>query len=265
MKKSNKKVKINEKKMITSIALVVLIIIAAVVCGFMLFNKKKNYKPMDLSFTSGVEKLENFDGKGYYKIGWLQVQGTHMDLPIMESDYLREEETSPSFGWRSSLYETGENVEVLSGHNILNVSNEPMLPNENLTDFEELMAFTYYDFAKDNLYVQYTKDGKDEIYAIYAVGFYNSLTVGSYSMNSKKEINQYIDRAKNTSIYKYDVDVDPSDHLIQLRTCTRYFGTSDNQTFIIDARKLRDDEKIVKYNVKKTKKYDELTKKEEKM
>ena len=262
---SKSKVKINKKKMVCSISLVLLIIVFITVCLVLKLNSKKNYKTIDLPFTSGVDKLEKFDGKGYYKIGWLQIQGTDIDLPIMESNYLDVEETSPSFAWRSSDYISGENREVLIGHNILNVSSTPMLPNEDLTDFEELLAFTYYDFAKDNLYLQYTKDGKDEIYLIYAAGFYSYTENTVESTESKKELDKYIKTAKEKSIYDYDVDVDSSDDLLELDTCTRYFGLNEKQQFIIQARKLRKNEKIVKYGVEKNKNYKMLDKKEEKM
>jgi len=267
MSKSKKKTKINKKKLISSLSLVLIIIVAITVCIVLKCNNKteKNKETMKLSFTSGIDKIKNFDGKGYYKIGWLQVQGTNIDLPIMETNYIKEEENSPSFGWRSQLYVTGENVEVLAGHNVMNVSDTPMLPNKELTDFEELMAFTYYDFAKDNLYIQYTKDGKDEIYLIYAVGFYDSSEKDMASTNDSKKVKEYIKKAKNKSIYDYDIDVKSSDSLIRLATCTRYFGLNEKQAFIIDARKLREDEKTIKYDVKKNDNYKMLAKKEEKM
>jgi len=265
MSKSKKTTKINKRKMICNVSLVLLVLVTITVFAVIKHNNKETSKPMELSFTSGIDKLNNFDGKGYYKIGWLQVQGTNIDLPIMESGYVKEEENSPSFGWLSSSYVTGENREIILGHNILNVSSTPMLPNEELTDFEELMAFTYYDFAKDNLYIQYTKDGKDEIYLIYAAGFYNYSDGDSASINDKKELTKYIKKVKDTSIYNYSVDVDNTDSLIELRTCTRYFGLSEKQQFIISARKLRKDEEIIKYSVRKSKNYDMLDKKEEKM
>lgn len=262
---SKSKTKINKKKMVCSIGLVLLIVVFITICIVLNTNNKKNYKTIDLSFTSGIDKLNSFDGKGYYKIGWLQVQGTNIDMPIMETNYLIEEENSPSFGWLSADYVTGENREVLLGHNIINVSSTPMLPNKDLTDFEELMAFTYYDFAKDNLYIQYTKNGKDEIYLIYAVGFYNYSEYDVASIKESTKIEQYIKNSKERSIYDYDVDVDSSDSLIELKTCTRYFGNNEKQQFAISARKLRKNEKTVKYDVKKNKNYKMLDKKEEKM
>ena len=54
------------------------------------------------------------------------------------------------------------------------------------------MAFIYYDFAKENKYVQLTMDGKDYVYQIFAAGFidgysYNTLPINEYNDNEKKE------------------------------------------------------------------------------
>ena len=243
---------------------VLLIVFISVIC-ITCFNKKTSYEPMKLKFESRIDKLDSFDAGDYYKFGWLQVQGTNMDLPILSSysdDY--NDSINYSYGWMSINYVTGENRPVIMGHNILNVSNEPMLPNKTLQDFEELMAFTYYGFAKDNLYIQYTHDGKDEIYLIYAVGFYNSGVDSAESYSDKAEVKKYINDVKKNSIYNYDISVNEDDELLTLKTCTRYFGNFEKEQFMIDARKLRDGEDIVKYQVKTNKNFKDLNLKKEK-
>ena len=212
---------------------------------------------MTLDFESRVEQLANFDSENYYKIGWLQVQGTNIDVPILDAT-ASNDSLAYSFGWRSPSYTTGENREVLLGHNVLNVSSTPMSSNDNLRDFEALMSYSYYDFAKDNLYIQYTKDGKDELYLIYAIGFYDYTFDSSESFSDSKQIKQYIQKVRNNSIYRYNVDVSEQDTLLTVKTCTRYFGVNEKQQFIIDARKVRDGEEILKYSVLKTELFDEL-------
>ena len=68
----------------------------------------------------------------------------------------------------------------------------------------------------------------------------------------------YIKEAKEDSIYDYDVDVNSSDEIISLITCTRYFGLNGKTQFRVDARKLRENEKIEKYSVSTNQNYDEL-------
>ena len=243
--------KLNKKK-ILFIGLVIILLVIIVLVSFL----STGNKTITLDFESRVDTLKQFK-TDYYKIGWLQVSGTNIDLPILDST-ATSVEPDYSFGWRSDNYETGENREVLLGHNVINVSSNPMLSNDNLTDFESLMSFSHASFAKDNLYIQYTKNGKDELYLIYAIGFYSYNYDSAESFNSDEETKEYIEKTIQNSIYDYDVDVNSSDTLLTVKTCTRYFGANTLQQFVVDARKVREDEEIVKYNVKTNKKFDEL-------
>lgn len=239
-----------------------IVIILLLVLKFIIFKDDKvtsENEPMILNFKDRINTLEEFDSGNYYKAGWLQVQGTNIDLPILDSSSFEDVDTiSYSYGWRSPRYETGENREVLIGHNIINVSSTPMLSNENLKNFESLMSFSYAGFAKDNLYIKYTKNGKEGIYLIYAIGFYDYYYDDAESMTNKEKIKDYISNVRKNSIYDYDIDVNENDTLLTVKTCTRYFGANEKEQFIIDARKIREDEEIVKYLVEINANYEEL-------
>lgn len=209
---------------------------------------------MVLNFQSRVDNIENLKEININKFGWLQVQGTTVDVPILTTanangDY--------SHGWVSSNSIGFKTRNVLIGHNVLNVSNQPMVNHSILTDFEDLMAFVYYDFAKENMYVSFTKNGIDRIYVIYAIGFYDYDYDNAEGLTNDAEVDRYIQLAKESSIYQYDVDINHSDDLLTIKTCTRYFGNDEKQQFVIDARELREDETPLKYHVKKTKLYKE--------
>jgi len=265
----NMKLKCNKaKKVILSIFLIAVAITFLILILCLIIKKVNEEKyvaePMTLSFESRINELESFDSGDYYKFGWLQIQGTNIDLPILGFNSSYDYETIDySYGWLSSYFSEGNNRKVLLGHNILNVSSEPMLPDESLENFEELMAFTYEGFAQDNLYIQYTEDGKDEIYVIYAAGFYDYYYDRAEGLSDEDEISEYISKVRKNSIYDYDVDVDSSDTIITIKTCTRYFGLDEKQQFQLDARKLRDDEEILKYQVKANKNFKELNLNEE--
>ena len=107
--------------------LLIFLFITIVLCLFLIFKmffiKKNNSLAMELDFNSRVQTLENFDSGSYHKIGWLQVQGTNIDFPILDSSsYEALDSLDYSYGWRSPIYVTGENREVLIGHIIINVS-----------------------------------------------------------------------------------------------------------------------------------------------
>lgn len=240
-------------KKIFKISILILIIILITTAIVLLFisSDKKAY-----AIETRIEQLNEEKENDIAIIGWIKVQGTDIDYPIVKSE-INMTEINQVFDriWQSRNYKDGENRRVFYGHNYLNVSSEPLIVNKNHKRFEQLMSFTYYEFAKDNLYIQFTHDNVDELYKIYAITFLYRDEEDGRSYN-KKELNDYIKKAKEQSLYDYNIDVNENDILIALMTCTRYFGTYGKTQFRIDARKVRTNEKIRKYSVEKSRNYD---------
>lgn len=265
------------KKLIIYIFVILLIVLTFLFLGFKFFNNKENNiinnKPSNVvtkkiipNFEDRKEQLSNFNFNNMFVLGWLQVQGTNVDLPIFTSMLPAKEENGLvevdfSYGWRSGYYNLGENRMSIIGHNMLNVSSTPLVDNEKLTDFEDLMHFVYYDFAKDNLYIKYTKEDEENIYMIYAAGFYDYSEDVGQSYKNKIDINEYINNVKSRSIYNYDIDVNSDDEIISVVTCTRFFGLNYLNQFKLDARKVRDNEKVTGYTVSVNDNYKEVSEK----
>ena len=243
-----------KKKILIIIPVFVLIIVLLVFFGIRIFNNNSNYTKY-VNFESRIKRISKSKIADTETIGWIQVQGTNIDYPVIketESAY----QSGIDYIWRNNNYVEGENREAIYGHNILNISSEPLINDSEHTRFEQLMGFVYSDFAKKNLYIQYTHDGEDEIYKIYAVSFLYVAEDRGHSYSDSNEIADYIKQAKALSLYDYDVNVKSSDHLISLITCTRYFGTMGPTQFRVDARKLRKNEKIKKYDIEISENYD---------
>lgn len=272
MRKKQKRMKMKGKAIAVSILAVLLVIACGVgtyrVAKDMLEEKVEPLKKIQVSFKDRKQDLLNFSYNGSIAVGWLQVQGTNVDFPVLNYFVPSDENGTTyvsnndilEYAWRSPNYVTGENRETILGHNIINVSSTPLRDMDELKAFEGLMAFIYEDFAQENLYISYTKGDKEYIYKIYAIGFDNYDVDDSSSFKTDKAVKDYIDRARKNSIYDYDIDVDENDTLLSLKTCTRYFGVNENQEFTIDARLLREDEKVEAYRVKKSDNYKMLVK-----
>lgn len=240
--------KIRKNKFMYLFLIVILIII--ILFFIKLFVKGDYYK-----LSSRLDKINSYKVDDSYALGWIRVQGSDIDTPIISVTSLVSADLKADYLWTSSYYEEKENRKVIYGHNIRNVSNEPDIVNKEHIRFEQLLSFVYYDFAKDNLYIQYT-DGEDEaLYKIYAVSFNDSSEEYGFSY-SVSEVGDYIKRARENSLYKYDIDVNQDDEIISLVTCTRYFGAYEKTQFRIDARRVRRNEKINKYSVEITSNYD---------
>ena len=177
-----------------------------------------------------------------------------MDLPILSgiddnTNYPVEKE---KYVWNVSSDGVFRNKMDIMGHNIYNLSSTPKISSPNFKRFEELMAFVYYDFAKDNKYIQLTIDGKDYVYKIFSVDFLDAVDVDMFPTGEYEtdDLKYQIDLFKKTSLYDYNVDVNEDDYLISLITCTRFFGTDKYIDFLVNGRLVRDGESIKNYSVK---------------
>lgn len=199
------------------------------------------------------------DKKKPNPLGWIRVQGTNIDYPVMYYNDV-EDISDPTYdlAWSFENNKKLINRTVILSHNMRNVSNKPLIGNKEHARFEQLMGFIYYDFVKDNKYIQYTINNKNHLFKIYGVSLQKEETLELENI-SKSDVNNYIKDTKRKSYFDFDVEVKKSDNLITLVTCTRFFGNAD-YSFVVDAREVRDNERISNYRVKEKSNYKSIKK-----
>ena len=247
----SKKIKLKNKKYIPILLFIILGLIT-LLCKNFIFPYYK--------VESRVEQQEKFVGVNNEKaISWIRVQGTNIDFPIVNYDDSDVSDPTNELGWNFSNINKLTKKVTLFSHNILNVSSNPLVGETSHTRFEQLMSFVYYDFVKENKYIQYTVDGKDYLYKIYGVSFQKESEMDHYDeLSTKKEMKQYIKETKEKSYFDFDIDVDENDKLITLATCTRFFGETTEYSFVVDARLVREKEMINNYGVTEKKSYNKI-------
>ncbi len=245
----------NKKK----ILIVVLIIV--IILGIMFFPKREIFVKDNGALK--VEKDKKKDKNGVKTKGWLRIQGTNIDHPVI----YYEDDNSKYINRDKYLWDTNANEELynhvaITGHNILNLSSKPRINDDSFNYAEDLMSFIYPEFIEKNKYMQYTINNREYIYKIYAVRLVKDNDSDLiYNANvSEDEIVAYADRAKNNSIYKTNVNIKPYDGLISVITCTRLFGSEHRSILVGEGRMVRAGEKLVNYSVKKTDNYNKLKK-----
>lgn len=219
-----------------------------------------NIKPI-YQIETRVENIEKYakENEEYTVSGWLRVQGTNIDYPILyDKDYMKLENLAGEYTWVLNNKEDMYNRTLILGHNIRNVSSNPLIANKDHDRFEQLMSFLYYDFAKENQYIQYTKGDKDYLFKIFAVTMLEDTELKYSSNMSKETLKEYIGTTIDESYFKYDVEVDESDKIITLITCTRFFSGSRTYKFKVDARLVRENEKIELSKVTEKESYKEI-------
>ena len=119
--------------------------------------EKVIFKPV--SYDSEIAKMKKkYDNSDYDVIGWLDVAGTNLNMPILRAIHEQGDYpvTMKKFAWSLSDSENYYNFMALFGHNIMNLG-VPRLSDKTFYRFEELMGYVYEDFAKEHKYFQYTR------------------------------------------------------------------------------------------------------------
>lgn len=254
MKKSSKR----KSKRKSGLLYVFLIVIVLIIVSIFLFNNREIYKIS--SRTENVKKTKVINNSKFETVGWIRVQGTNIDYPVIYCEDSHEDFPVKlnSYVWLENPVPNFNNNIRITGHNIFNLSSNPKIHSKYFKRFEELMAFVYYDFAQENEYIQLTIDGKNYLYKIFSVSFIDissaTFLPKSSNMNSKDfiEFQKIIDR---NNIYDYDVDINKNDKFITLSTCTRSFINDIETNYYVHGRLLRTNEKAKKYKVKKSNNY----------
>ena len=239
--------------------LLALVIVVLLLIFFLFFFERK--RTSDFKIVSEAEKVEEAKRYGDTVVGWLRVEGTNIDLPLIENlegtNILRDDY---DFAWTNSFPDSKSNRPAFISHNIRNLSKNPVVGDDTMFRFEQLMSFIYPDFIKDNQFIEYTnQDGETALYRIYAVSLLEDNQEASYSDTyTKEEQEEYIKKAKEESMYDMDVDVNSDDMLLTLYTCTRFYGFGNAYSFRVDARELREGEKMKYSTVETNKKYEKI-------
>ena len=252
---TKKKVKKNNT---VTIITAVLIVFLLVLCGIrVFFNDKVVIEPR-------VNNIATYQAEhSKYKVAaWVKIPGTDIDYPVLDDveSVTIEDSENMDYLWKNGELTKLNKINYIMGHNIMNLSRTPKITDEKHVRFEQLMSFTYLDFAKENQYIQFTIDGKDYLFKIFSVSYPGFYDVDSYNGDDIEtyEVKEFVEKSLRRSIYSYDVDVNENDTILSLITCTRMF--SFERDFVVDARLVREDESTGKYNVEKSNKYQEVEK-----
>lgn len=236
------------------VLLIGLVIALALVAGsFLLKDYLFPYYKIEGRVSYVKEKISETAGN---VLGWIRVQGTNIDYPIVDVTTKNKSNEGYDYAWMNDpVNYLTDHIEVL-GHNIQNVSSYPLIANPNHIRFEQLLGFVYIDFAKANQYIQLTIGDKDYLYRIYSVAFVRA--EDKESTLEADQMESYINQAKKDSYFDFNVDVSKDDKLLTLITCTRFFGPTTEYEFKVEGRLVRKFEKVVKNEVKEKDEYQEI-------
>ena len=250
----NKKIKSNSKlKKIILIVLILILVLCALYITYYFYSNYKDKKDnveilnnieieetqITETKTERILQLEELQKENEEIIGWLEIEGTNINYPVLQTDnndYYMNHNYKKEYSAPGSLFldkdfdlENGSSNYLIYGHR-----------NKNGLMFEDLLKYEKVDFYNEHKKVKFTTNQEESEYEILAV-FYSRLYYKSekdvfryyYFVNAKneEEYNDFVSNAKKASIYDTGVDAKYGEQLLTLSTCA--YHTEDGRFAIV--------------------------------
>lgn len=206
------------------------------------------------------QKLTDAKAVNSEVFGWMYVENTNIDYPLLQADdntkYL-EKDLELNYEAHGSIFaDYRNNVGALAG----NFDKNTILYGHNKNDntYFAQLAQIYRDpeVAKQSPYIYVVTEEETLVFEVFA-GFYtNGSRKGMAEFNyispnpSDEYYTKIIDGAKERSWLDYEVEVDNTDKILSLSTCSyKYISSATGQAlttqrFVVMGRLLREGEKI---------------------
>ena len=175
-------------------------------------------------------------------VGWLTIQGTKVDYPVVQkvddNDFYLNHSFDGSEDSAGTIY-----VDYRS--DIVNPTTNTMVYGHNMKNgsmFGSLKNYLQEDFFKEYRYIQFNTIYEHRLYQVVSVGlsevayqdessyrYYNFIQA-----NNLEEWQEFVDNVSAMAVYQSDVTLDPSDEILTLSTCNSY--TEDGRLFIVAKR-----------------------------
>lgn len=251
------------RKIVFFVSLIVFIVTVADIAFYYLNplwqQKKLNENVKDYHSSKSVDyysdkinpKFLSLYKKNKDIIGWINISGTNIDYPVMQSkedeyylrrgfdkEYSREGSIFASKNSSVKYKKESKNI-MLYGHHMVSTG----------TMFKQLDKYLDLKFYKkhpnitfDSLY----RDGEYKIFAVFITNAIKSQDNGNFfdyqktSFSSDDEFAKWINEARTRSIIKTGVSISKKDEILTLQTCNDSFESEDEKArLIIMARRSR--------------------------
>ncbi|MBQ4373724.1 MAG: class B sortase [Lachnospiraceae bacterium] len=197
---------------------------------------------VDPATLTVLPEYEEFLSQNPDLVGWLTIQGTKVDYPVVQktedNDYYLNHSFDGSEDSAGTIY-----VDYRS--DIVNPTTNTMVYGHNMkngTMFGSLKNYLQEDFFKEYRYIQFNTIYEHRLYQVVSVGlsevayqdensyrYYNFIQA-----NNMEEWQEFVDNVNSLAIYQSDVTLEPSDEILTLSTCNSY--TEDGRLFIVAKR-----------------------------
>ena len=218
------------KKLIRTF-LYLILITTLIFSSYSIYVKLAEYKKADKIYENIREmNTSTEDSKDYqlpsinpdYRF-WLKVDNTNIDYPVVQSEdnsyYLTHDFNKNYLPSGSIFMDYRNNFEeddsvIVYGHHM-----------RNKTMFRELVNFKKENFFNENNLIRVEYKDTTYVYEVFSV-YVANLNHGDYlkvNFEDEEDKKEYLNYIKNRSLYKKDIELNSSDNIITLYTCSYEF------------------------------------------
>lgn len=198
---------------------------------------------------SFMQKIVDAYAKNDDTVGWLYVPNTDINESVVQApdnDYYLRRNLQKSYDWYGCYFADYESILTggkLSRNTI--IYGHSMDDNPDGLKFSQLKKWLNIDFAQENPYLYFSTPEKDMVWKIFSVMYtstkFNYVAADPNNTNFLNIINE----ARKASQFNYDVDVNATDNILTLSTCTYVYGKENTrQRYVIMARLVRAGEEM---------------------
>lgn len=184
-------------------------------------NKQNNSKVYSADSSYLNINLESYISKNKETVGWLQVNGTNINYPIVQhkdNDYYLVHDfydRKTEVGWVFADYRNNmkklDNNTIIYAHNLINKTMFGQIPN---------LLKSKWQSNKNNYYIKLLTKEEKSIWKIFSV--YEIEPVSDYlqvKFDSLDEYNLFLKKIKGRSQFNFKESVTDMDKIITLSTC----------------------------------------------
>ncbi len=196
-----------------------------------------------------LEKLNTAYNQNNDVVGWLRLPNTEIDNEVLQGAdnniYLRSDITK-GYNWYGCYYadyecQFGDRNSISKD---IIIYGHSMNDDPNSTKFSQLKKYADPEFAKNNPYLYFSTPEDNLVYKVFSVMYTDTNLAYIHPDLKGNEFMKLVSELKDRSQFDFDVDVNSSDKLLTLSTCTYIYGSREDQRFVVVGRLLRPGEKI---------------------
>lgn len=207
--------------------------------------------------ATGAANIGSYQAINSHVEAWLRVPGTNINYPVLQhptqDHYYIDKGLNGAYSYYGVLWTptattfgTADSISpntVIYGHNWKNCkwNAAPNTYYSGMQMLESLLSYHHTGWAEKYPYLYYSTPQEEMAFVIFAA-FYTEGT--TWYIHTNGDVGSIAAEAKARSRHIFDVDVDSSDKIVTISTCTRFYGNTDNQRFVVMARLLRPGEQI---------------------